>query len=113
VAEVSPPGGGLVAETYFIPRTVLDCDLFIDVPVMKITGAVGMTVAMKNLIGIAPGMVYGWSKSAGFPPGGDSPGLWHSAASLDETLSTWPVLPMWISSSSTRSSAWRRPASWA
>ena len=29
--------------TYFIPRTVLDCDLFIDVPVMKITGAVGMT----------------------------------------------------------------------
>jgi len=86
VAEVSPPGGGLVIESYSVPRTVLDCDLFIDVPVMKITGAVGMTVAMKNLIGIAPGMVYGWSKSRGFPPGGDSPGLWHSAASLDETI---------------------------
>ena len=86
VAEVSPPGGGLVAQSYKLPKTVLESDVFIDVPVMKITGAVGMTVAMKNLIGIAPGMVYGWSKSRGFPPGSGNPGLWHSAPSLDETI---------------------------
>ena len=84
--EKTPPGGGLVAETYHVPRTVSDADLFIDMPVMKVTGAIGMTVAMKNLIGTAPGMKYGWSKSRGWPPDSGNPGLWHTSRTLDETL---------------------------
>ncbi|MDP6015320.1 MAG: DUF362 domain-containing protein [Candidatus Latescibacteria bacterium] len=83
---VTPPGGGLVAASYWVPRTVVDADVMIDVPVMKITGAVGMTVAVKNLIGIGPGLKYGWSKSTGWPPGSGNPGLWHTARTLDETI---------------------------
>ncbi len=84
--EKTPPGGGLVAETYHVPLTVANADLFIDIPVMKVTGAIGMTVAMKNLIGTAPGLKYGWSKSRGWPPNSGNPGLWHTSRTLDETL---------------------------
>jgi uncharacterized protein (DUF362 family) len=82
---VKPPGGGLVADSYWVPRTVLDAEVMISVPVMKITGAVGMTVAVKNLIGIGPGLKYGWSKASGWPPGSGN-GLWHTARTLDETI---------------------------
>ena len=84
--EVPTPNGGFMAATYHLPKTVTGADVFIDVPVLKVTGSVGMTVAMKNLIGIAPGMKYGWSKSQGFPPDSGNPGLWHSGATLDETI---------------------------
>ena len=84
--ELEPPGGGLVAETYWVPRTVREASLLISVPVMKITGAVGMTVAVKNLIGIAPGLKYGWSKMRGWPPESGSAGLWHTPQTLDETM---------------------------
>ena len=86
VVETPTPEGGFTAASYHLPRTVTEADVFIDVPVMKITGTVGMTVAMKNLIGIAPGMKYGWSKSQGFPPDSGSPGLRHSNETLDETI---------------------------
>ena len=87
-----PPGGGLVAESYWVPRTVLDAEVFISVPVLKITGSVGMTVAVKNLIGIAPGLKYGWSKSRGWPPGSGNVGLWHSSRTLDETLEVFAAV---------------------
>lgn len=83
---VEPTGGGLVAESYWVPRTVLDADVMISVPVLKITGAVGMTVAVKNLIGIGPGLKYGWSKGSGWPPDSGNAGLWHTARTLDETI---------------------------
>lgn len=83
---VEPAGGGLVSDSYWVPRTVLDADVMISVPVLKITGAVGMTVAVKNLIGIGPGLKYGWSKSTGWPPDSGNPGLWHTARTLDETI---------------------------
>lgn len=84
--EKTPPGGGLTAATYHVPRTIADAEVLIDVPVMKITGAIGMTVATKNLIGTAPGLIYGWSKSRGWPPDSGNPGLWHTARTLDETI---------------------------
>ncbi len=83
---VTPPGGGLIADSYWVPRTVLDADVMISVPVMKVTGAVGMTVAIKNLIGIGPGLKYGWPKGGGWPPGSGNPGIWHTARTLDETI---------------------------
>ena len=86
VAETPVPGGAYVRETYFIPKTVLECDVLIDVPVLKVIAAVGMTNAMKNFVGIAPGMIYGWSKSEGYPPGSGNPGIPHSAPVLDEAI---------------------------
>jgi len=86
IVETPTPDDGFTEATYFLPRTVTDADVFIDVPVLKITGVVGMTVAMKNLIGIAPGMKYGWSKSQGFPPDSGNRGLWHTRETLDETI---------------------------
>jgi uncharacterized protein (DUF362 family) len=84
--ETPVPGKWHARETYFIPKTILDCDVLIDVPVLKITGTAGMTVAMKNFVGIAPGMVYGWAKMRGYPPGSGNPGIPHSDAILDETI---------------------------
>ncbi len=84
--EVEPPGGALAAPTYWVPRTVREASVLISVPVLKITGAVGMTVALKNLIGIAPGLKYGWPKLRGWPPESGSPGLWHAPQTLDETI---------------------------
>ena len=84
--ETPVPGGGYVRESYFIPRTILSCDVLIDVPVLKVILAVGMTNAMKNFVGIAPGMIYGWPKHQGYPPGGGNPGIPHSAPVLDETI---------------------------
>lgn len=84
--EVEPPGGALAARTYWVPRTVREASVLISVPVLKITGAVGMTVALKNLIGIAPGLKYGWPKLRGWPPESGSPGLWHAPQTLDETI---------------------------
>ena len=71
-------------EQYWVPKTVLDCDALIDVPVMKITQDVGMTCAMKNFIGIAPGLKYGWPKMRGRP--GQGPGIPHTPQVLDETI---------------------------
>lgn len=79
------PGGGYAQATYYIPRTVLDCDVLINIPVMKVTFDVGMTVGMKNFVGIAPGMVYGWAKMVGYPPGSGT-GLPHFDSILDETI---------------------------
>jgi len=84
--EVPVPGGGLASASFHLPQTILQADVLIDVPVLKITGTVGMTVAMKNLVGIIPGMVYGWPKSSGFPPDGDNRGIPHSDQTLDETI---------------------------
>lgn len=83
--KVQVPGGGNCLSEYYIPETVLDCDVLIDVPVLKVTGVVGMTVAMKNLIGLPPGLVYGWPKMKGYPPGRGQ-GLPHTPSVLDELI---------------------------
>ena len=82
---VEPPGGGYVFDTYHIPNTVLACDFLISVPVVKVIGAVGMTNAMKNFVGIAPGLIYGFPKMRGYPGSGVR-GLPHSPSVLDEVI---------------------------
>lgn len=84
--ETPVPGGGSVWEKYHIPRTILECDVLIDVPVMKVHDSIGMTVAMKNNVGIAPGMIYGWPKMFGYPPGSGNPGLPHAPPVIDEMI---------------------------
>jgi uncharacterized protein (DUF362 family) len=71
-------------EKYWVPRTVLECDALIDVPVMKIHDGPGMTCAMKNFVGIAPGLKYGWHKAKGVP--GQGPGIPHTSQIIDETI---------------------------
>jgi uncharacterized protein (DUF362 family) len=84
-AAVSVPDGGYVFEKYHFPLTVLECDFLISVPVLKVIGAVGMTNAMKNFVGTAPGMIYGFPKMAGYP-GSGVPGLPHNPGILDEVI---------------------------
>ncbi|MBN2000471.1 DUF362 domain-containing protein [candidate division KSB1 bacterium] len=71
--EALPQGG-----QYYIHKDVLDADVFITVPVMKIHNP-GMTVALKNQIGLAPSTRYGFSKTAGVPQDGYSHKLIHTS----------------------------------
>lgn len=84
--EVAVPDGGYAREKYYIPATILECDVLISVPVLKVHDGVGMTNAMKNFVGIAPGLIYGWAKMMGYPPGSGNPGIPHTPAILDETI---------------------------
>ncbi|MFC1569542.1 DUF362 domain-containing protein [bacterium] len=69
LVEVEVPGGGEALPQggkYYIHKDVLNADVFITVPVMKIHDP-GVTVALKNQIGLAPSTMYGFSKTAGVP----------------------------------------------
>jgi len=48
------PGGGLVRDEFQYPVVMDSVDCFIDAPVVKIIGTVGLTAAMKNLVGMVP-----------------------------------------------------------
>ena len=74
-------------DEYWLPDCVNECDVFINVPVIKLTNTIGFTCAMKNMVGIMPGMKYGWSKCDGFPPGSGNPGLPnHRRGRYDEMI---------------------------
>jgi uncharacterized protein (DUF362 family) len=47
----------------WLPATVLDADLFVSMPKLKVHHWAGVTLSMKNLFGIMPGSVYGWPKN--------------------------------------------------
>jgi uncharacterized protein (DUF362 family) len=55
----------------WLPRTVLEADLFVSMPKLKMHHWAGVTLSMKNLFGIVPGAIYGWPKNvlhqAGIP----------------------------------------------
>jgi uncharacterized protein (DUF362 family) len=66
---VDVPGGGLALPQkgkYWVHKDVLNADIFITVPVMKIHTTV-LTAAIKNQIGIAPSTIYGFWKQFGVP----------------------------------------------
>ena len=46
-----------------LPRTIATADLIISAPKMKTHKLAGITLSMKNMFGILPGMVYGWPKN--------------------------------------------------
>lgn len=83
--EVEVPDGGYVFKTYHMPEAVLECDFLISVPILKVIGGVGMTNAMKNFVGTAPGLIYGFPKMRGYP-GSGVPGLPHNPGILDEVI---------------------------
>jgi uncharacterized protein (DUF362 family) len=71
--EASPQGG-----QYYVHKDVLNADVYITVPVMKIHNP-GITVALKNQIGLAPSTMYGFSKSSGVPQDNYTRRLTHNS----------------------------------
>ncbi|MDA0336642.1 MAG: DUF362 domain-containing protein, partial [bacterium] len=85
VAEVSVPDGGYAQDEWKLPLAILENDFLISAPVLKIH-EISMTSAMKNFIGVFPGLVYGWPKMSGYPPRSGNPGIPHSSEIIDETI---------------------------
>ena len=77
---LQPPGGGLLWDEYDIASSIIDADVWINLPVAKTHGS-KITCCMKNHFGILPGLTYGWSKSRGTP---DHRGIPHVPRVLDE-----------------------------
>jgi uncharacterized protein (DUF362 family) len=46
-----------------LPRTIGEADILVSVPKMKTHKLAGITLSLKNMFGILPGMVYGWPKN--------------------------------------------------
>lgn len=73
------PGGGEALPQngqYWIHKDIINADVFITVPVMKIHST-GITAALKNQIGIAPSTIYGFWKQMGVPQNNYSYKLIH------------------------------------
>jgi len=50
-------------EFLWLPRTVLASDFVVSMPKVKTHHWAGVTLSMKNLFGVVPGVVYGWPKN--------------------------------------------------
>ena len=61
--QVSLPGGGTVFDSFMLNRVLLEADVFISVACMKTHSQAVVTLAMKNLIGLPAGSVYGTPKA--------------------------------------------------
>ncbi len=48
--------------SYFIPKTIQQCDKLISLSPLKTNKGAGVSLAMKNYVGIAPGSKYGFPK---------------------------------------------------
>ena len=47
----------------WLPRTVLDSDFVVSMPKIKTHHWAGVTLSLKNMFGVVPGMKYGWPKN--------------------------------------------------
>ncbi|HEY3615818.1 MAG TPA: DUF362 domain-containing protein [Candidatus Sulfotelmatobacter sp.] len=47
----------------WLPRTVLDADFLVSMPKVKTHHWAGVTLSMKNMLGVVPGARYGWPKN--------------------------------------------------
>jgi uncharacterized protein (DUF362 family) len=56
-------GGYTQLKTMFVARTILDADLLISMPKLKTHHWTQISVSIKNLFGIVPGIKYGWPKN--------------------------------------------------
>lgn len=85
---VSVPDGGWARDEYWVAAPVLDADVTITLPRLKLhfPDLGGITVSMKNQMGVAPGLKYGWPKKTGFPSGSGNPGIPHSVDILGEMI---------------------------
>lgn len=78
--SLRPANGGLASDEYSIAASIMDADVWINIPVAKTHGA-KITCSLKNHFGILPGSVYGWSKANGTSRHAGMP---HSPRQMDE-----------------------------
>jgi uncharacterized protein (DUF362 family) len=50
-------------KSLWLPRTVLDADFLVSMPKIKTHHWAGVTLSMKNMLGVVPGARYGWPKN--------------------------------------------------
>jgi uncharacterized protein (DUF362 family) len=50
-------------KSFWLPRTVLEADFLVSMPKIKAHHRAGVTLSMKNMLGIVPGARYGWPKN--------------------------------------------------
>ena len=46
-----------------LPETILGADLIVSMPKLKTHHWAGVTLSLKNMFGVVPGMIYGWPKN--------------------------------------------------
>jgi uncharacterized protein (DUF362 family) len=56
-------GGYTQLKTLFVSKTIHDADLFVSMPKLKTHHWTQISVSVKNLFGIVPGIKYGWPKN--------------------------------------------------
>jgi uncharacterized protein (DUF362 family) len=61
--DVSNAGRFATLDRIWLPNTALGADLVVSMPKMKTHHWAGVTLAMKNYFGLAPGALYGWPKN--------------------------------------------------
>jgi uncharacterized protein (DUF362 family) len=49
--------------TFWLPRHIIEADMVISVPRLKTHHWTGVSLSMKNLFGVVPGVRYGWPKN--------------------------------------------------
>jgi uncharacterized protein (DUF362 family) len=47
----------------YLPETITRADLVVSMPKLKTHHWAGVTLSMKNMFGVVPGMIYGWPKN--------------------------------------------------
>ncbi len=62
-AAVENKGTATGLPGFFLPREVVQADVFISLPKMKTHHYMGVTLSLKNLFGVLPGIYYGWPKN--------------------------------------------------
>lgn len=50
-------------KSLWLPRTVLEADFLVSMPKIKAHHWAGVTLSMKNMLGVVPGARYGWPKN--------------------------------------------------
>jgi len=63
IVEMPLRGGYTRLKTLFVARTIYDADVLVSLPKMKTHHWTQVSVSVKNLFGIVPGIKYGWPKN--------------------------------------------------
>jgi uncharacterized protein (DUF362 family) len=48
----------------YLPETLFNADLLVSMPKLKTHHWAGVTLSLKNMFGVVPGLIYGWPKNA-------------------------------------------------
>lgn len=63
VVKVANQGKASKLEVFYFPEEILKADIIVSMAKMKTHHWAGVTLSMKNLFGVMPGIVYGWPKN--------------------------------------------------